>query len=207
MNNILLNRRGLRILGAGGHGRVIADIAETLSFNPVQFIDAAFPNKRKNLVWEIVGVDFSDSSDEFEKFVALGDNRLRLEVLEAMLASSIQAAILIHPGASVSRYASLGAGSVVMAGAVINAGARLGVGVIANSGCTIDHDCILGDGVHISPGANVAGGVTIGRASWVGIGACIRESIEVGANVIVGAGAAVVHDIHDGARVVGIPAK
>lgn len=206
MNNIPLNRRGLRILGAGGHGRVVADIAEALDFNPIQFVDAN-PNKQKNLIWDVVAVDFLDLNDEFEKFVALGDNYLRLEALHSMSTSSVQAAILIHPRATVSRYVSLGAGSVVMPGAVINAGARLGVGVIANSGCTIDHDCIVGDGVHISPGANIAGGVTIGRASWVGIGACIRQSIVVGANVIVGAGAAVVHDIQDGARVVGIPAK
>ena len=207
MNNIPLSRRGLRILGAGGHGRVVADIAETLGFDPIEFIDAAFPKKQKNLVWDIVGVDFSAPNDGFEKFVALGDNRLRLDALNAMSASDGPASTLIHPRAIVSRYASLGAGSVVMAGAVINAGARLGRGVIANSGCTIDHDCILGDGVHVSPGANIAAGVTIGRASWVGIGACIRESIELGADVIVGAGAAVVNNIQDGARVIGIPAK
>ena len=207
MNNIRLGRCGLRILGAGGHGRVVADIAQILGYSPIEFIDATFPDRKKNLVWDIVGIDFSAPSVGFENFVALGDNFMRLNALDAMSASGVLASILIHPKAIISRYAVLGSGSVVMPGAIINAGARLGRGVIANSGCTIDHDCILGDGVHISPGANVAGGVTIGRASWIGIGACIRESIEVGANVIVGAGAAVVHNIQDGARVVGIPAK
>jgi sugar O-acyltransferase (sialic acid O-acetyltransferase NeuD family) len=198
---------GLSIIGAGGHGRVVADIAERCGYATVEFVDKKYPERRDNLHWKIVGNDFADATAGFERFVAIGNNGLRLELLEELLGAQLVVPRLIHPGAIVSRYASVGAGSVVMPGVVINAGAKLGAGVIANTGCTIDHDCLVEDGAHISPGANIAGGVRIGRRSWIGIGTSIREMIEIGSDCVVGAGSVVVGNVADGTRVMGVPAK
>jgi sugar O-acyltransferase (sialic acid O-acetyltransferase NeuD family) len=199
--------KALTILGAGGHGRVVADIAGLLGYSPVEFVDRSFPARRRSLAWNIIGKDFAASGKGSVRFVAIGDNAQRLLALEALFAEGDEPPVLIHPAAIVSAHATLGAGTVVMPGAVINAGARLGRGVIANTGCSIDHDCDLADGVHVSPGGHIAGGVSIGRASWIGIGAVVRETVKIGANVMVGAGAAVIRDVPDGARVVGVPAR
>jgi sugar O-acyltransferase (sialic acid O-acetyltransferase NeuD family) len=195
------------ILGAGGHGRVVGDIAELQGFNPVAFIDKRFPSLTHNLHWPIIGDRIDDVEGSFVGFVAIGANQLRLSQLDRLLSSGINCPALIHPTASVSRYATLEAGTVVMAHVVINAGAKLGRGVIANSGCTIDHDCMIGNGVHISPGANIAGGVSIADESWVGISACVKENIMIGRNVLVAAGSVVISSIADNQRVFGVPAR
>jgi sugar O-acyltransferase (sialic acid O-acetyltransferase NeuD family) len=114
---------------------------------------------------------------------------------------------LVHPAATVSRYAVIGEGTVVFAGAVVNAGARIGTAAILNTSCSIDHDCLLDDAVHISPGARLAGGVQVGDLSWVGIGASGRQLISIGQRVVVGAGSAVVSEIPDDLTVAGVPAQ
>jgi sugar O-acyltransferase (sialic acid O-acetyltransferase NeuD family) len=197
-------RDGIAIFGAGGHGRVVADIAERCGYNTVVFLDSRWPGRETNLHWNVIGTDFAAAPAGFDRFVAIGGNQARLAMLGA---PGAEWPVLIDPSATVSRHALLGAGTVAMAGVVINAGARLGRGVIANSGCTIDHDCVLGDGVHVSPGAHLAGGVSVGAASWIGIGACVRETIKIGEGAMVAAGAAVIADVPSGAKVMGVPAR
>lgn len=186
----------LIIIGAGGHGRVIADAAGV----PCVFLDensslddvAGSPSELTAIVTEDDGV-----------IVAIGDNQTRLE----MLADLDKLTTVVHQFAIVSESATIGRGTVVFAGAVINANAKVGKGCIVNTGATVDHDCVLENGVHVSPGANLGGNVTVGECSWIGIGACVKHGITMGKNVIVGAGAAVVSDISDNVTVVGVPAK
>ncbi|WP_336802185.1 acetyltransferase [Kaistia sp. MMO-174] len=199
----------LLLLGAGGHGRVVADIAEASGWQDVSFLDDRWPQLAQNLAWSVIGkVDEGiESLGGAAAFVTIGDNRSRLRLLRRLMATGATIPVLVHPSAVVSRHAVLGAGSVVMPNAVVNAGAVIGDGVIVNTGATIDHDCRLADGVHVSPGAHLAGGVSVGEASWVGIGAAVRESIRIGAGVMIGAGAAVVSDIPDLQIATGVPAR
>lgn len=197
------------ILGASGHGKVIADLAELLGYS-ISFFDAGWPLKMSSGRWKVIGgqADLVSSLSDFSSvLVAIGDNRTRSLKQAELSSSGARISTMIHPSSEVSRYVDLGAGSVVFANATINVDALLGAGVIVNTGATIDHDCRLGDFVHISPGAHLAGNVTIGDRSWVGIGACVRQGITIGNDVVVGAGAAVVSDIPSGARVVGVPAR
>ncbi len=200
----------LAILGASGHGKVVADTAEVCGWTEVLFFDDAWPSLTSNGVWDVVGTgqDFFENAHKFDGVVvAIGNNTIRQVKLAALFQQGATLATLIHPLACVSRHANVGAGSVVFAGAVLNAGASVGIGGILNTGCSVDHDCFLADSVHISPGARLAGGVTIGQCSWVGIGACVKQLISIGENVVVGAGAAVVSDVGEGVTVVGVPAR
>lgn len=201
--------RSLAILGAGGHGRVVADCAERLNYTRIVFFDDyARSTMLGPWVLEGTGADLGAAVTGFDAFiVGIGDNRVRLERQRALLNAGGRAAILIHPAATVSRHAVVGAGSVVFAGAVVNTGAVVGEAVILNTGCGIDHDVRLADGVHASPGAHLGGGVLVGEASWIGLGAAIREGISIGAHVRVGAGAVVVRGVEDGLTVVGNPAR
>lgn len=201
--------RGLAVLGAGGHGRVVADCAERLGWSQIAFFDDN-PDAEKPGPWELAGTgaDLLASVMDFDAFiVGIGNNRIRLERQQALVAAGGRVATLIHPAATVSRHAVIGAGSVVFAGAVVNPGAAVGLACILNTGCGIDHDDRLADGVHVSPGAHLGGGVSVGEASWIGLGASVREGISIGRDVRAGAGAVVVRNIADGLTVVGNPAR
>lgn len=199
--------RSLLIVRAGGHGRVVADMAELLGYVQIQFLDDSWPEKSTNLGWPVVGRDMPDAVSHLEVFVGNGVNTERLAQVKQLLARGFTLPTLIHPTAYVSQRARIGAGSLVAAMAVVGVGVTCGQAVIVNTGATVDHDCVLGDGVHVSPGAHLAGGVTVGAESWIGIGAAVREGIRIGKNVMVGAGAVVVSDIGNNVKVMGNPAR
>ncbi len=200
----------LAILGASGHGKVVADCAELCGWELVSFFDDAWPAKQSNGAWPVVGD--TDSllarvGDFDGVLVAIGNNQVREAKLRVLSEQGALLPTLVHPSAVVSRYTVLGAGSVLFAGAVVNVDCRIGMGAIINTGATVDHDCVLGNAVHVSPGAHLAGGVCVGDRSWVGIGSSVRQLVRMGCDVMVGAGAAVVSDIPDACVVAGVPAR
>lgn len=200
----------LAILGASGHGKVVADTAECCGWQTIEFFDDAWPERQHNGSWAVVG-DTAALHERLQMFdgvvVAIGNNVIRYSKLLELEAAGASLCSLVHPAATVSRYAVLEKGTVVFAQAVVNADVRIGLGSILNTGCSVDHDCVLGAAVHISPGARLAGGVSVGDLSWVGIGASVRQLVRIGAQVVVGAGAAVTTDVADALTVVGVPAR
>lgn len=200
----------LAILGASGHGKVVADAAELSGWDEVVFFDDAWPELTNNSVWPVLGKteDLLASLDKFAGVaIAIGNNVIRWEKFNLLRERGAVLPVIIHPQAVISRYASIGEASVICAGVVVNAGAKIGAAAILNTGCSVDHDCVLADAVHISPGARLAGGVQVRRCAWVGIGAVIRQLLVVGAYSVVGAGAAVVKNVNDHASVIGVPAR
>jgi sugar O-acyltransferase (sialic acid O-acetyltransferase NeuD family) len=200
----------LAVLGASGHGKVIADLAEVVGWDEVVFFDDAWPQIARHGAWSVAG-DSQALLGQIGRFagvvVAIGSNRIRADKLRWLAENSAPIVSLIHPSAVISRYASLGEGCVVMAGVAVNADTNIADGVILNTGCSVDHDCAIGACAHISPGVQLAGGVRVGPQSWVGIGACVKQLVSIGQQVVVGAGAAVVADLPDGVTAVGVPAK
>lgn len=200
----------LAILGASGHGKVVADCAELCGWSEVSFFDDSWPTKQGNGAWSIIG-DSRALLDRVRDFdgvlVAIGNNAVREAKLRDLSAKGATLPVLMHPFTTVSRYAQIGAGSVLFAGAVVNVDCRIGMGAIINTGATVDHDCDLGNAVHISPGAHLAGGVCLGDRSWVGIGSSVKQLVRIGHDVVVGAGAAVVSDVPDDRVVTGVPAR
>jgi len=200
----------LAILGASGHGKVVADCAELCGWESVSFFDDVWPGKQSNGAWSVIGSTecLLTRLDDFEGiFVAIGNNGVRETKLRPLFNEGVTPPVLVHPSAVVSRYAVIGAGSVLLAGAVVNAGCRIGMGAIINTGASVDHDCSLGDAVHVSPGAHLAGEVCLGDRSWMGIGSSVRQMVKIGCDVMVGAGAAVVADIPDACLAIGVPAR
>lgn len=200
----------LAVLGASGHGKVMADTAECSGWDEVDFYDDAWPDVMSNGSWPVVGNSQTLNArlDNYQGvIVAIGNNTVRHLKLAALFEAAAPVVSVIHPMAFVSRYSSIGPGSVVFAGAVVNAYAKIGSGAILNSGCSVDHDCVLGQTVHVCPGSRLAGGVVVGDRSWIGIGSSIRQLVRIGRDVVVGAGASVVTDVSDNVVVVGVPAR
>src|SRR3990167_9776633 len=200
----------LAVLGASGHGKVVADTAQACGWKQVDFFDDAWPTRQQNGHWEVIGgsAQLLTRLDDYDGvFIAIGNNRIRYGKLNELKSVGSKIVSLIHPHAVISQYASIGIGSLVLAGVVVNVDAVIGRGVILNTGCSVDHDCVIHDGVHICPGARLAGGIDVGKLSWVGIGSSVRQSLRIGTEVVIGAGAAVVTDIADALTVVGVPAR
>lgn len=192
----------LIIIGAGGHGKVVADTARASGFSNIMFCDDAWPEKSKNGAWDVLG---TPSISETSTFCAVGNNSAREKLFSGF--NLYNAPILAHPSTVVSPSSKIGEGTLLVAGTIVNADANIGRGVILNTACSVDHDCEIDDFAHISPGARLAGGVRVGKRSWIGIGAVVREGIHIGDDVVVGAGSVVVKDIENGTKVCGVPAR
>ena len=114
---------------------------------------------------------------------------------------------LVHPAATISTTAWLGAGVIASAGVIVQSDARIGPFTLLNTAATIDHDNEVGAFVSVAPGVHTAGGVRILDQAFVGLGAVIIGGVTVGERAVVGAGAVVTRDVPAGATVVGNPAR
>lgn len=202
--------RKLAVIGAGGHGKVVAELAAALgTYGEIVFLDDRAQGSVNG--FPVIGttllLENSLSPEQFDIAVAVGNNRIRRQIAEKAAALGFALPILIHPDATVSPSATVGQGSVIMAKAVVQADSVLKDGVIVNTAATVDHDCLLDAFVHISPGVHLSGNTRIGEESWIGTGACSRQQIRIGSGATIGAGAVVVRDVSDGMTVAGNPAK
>ncbi|EKA3117385.1 acetyltransferase [Vibrio alginolyticus] len=198
------------ILGASGHGKVVAEIAELNGYTNIEFFDDRWPGLQNVEHWPVKGNSETllKIAAQFDlTVIAIGNNKIRLEKQNQLSTAGAKFSVLEHPRATISRHSQLDKGTVVMAGAVINPFVKVGKACIINTAATIDHDCSLADGVHVSPGCNIAGGVTIGEGSWLGIGSQVKQLISIGTGVMVGAGATVLNHVPDLQTVVGTPAQ
>lgn len=189
-------------LGAGGHAKVVIEIAEDLGFIIRGIYDQNI--EISQIFHYPVSNDIASLLEKSNVFFAFGNNHYRK--VSALKYKSVDFN-LIHPAAVISKRAVMGSGNVVMAGAVINSSVKIGNHCVINTSATIDHDCDIEDYVHISPNASLAGNVKVREGAQVGIGASVKQNVTIGKWSIVGAGAVVVKDVPDNAVVVGNPAR
>ena len=145
--------RKLLILGAGGYGRPVADVARQLGiYDKIGFLDDGRTGP------EVLGAceEYPLFCDEnTEVYPAFGNNSVRSQWLERFLEEDIPVATLVHPSAYVSPTAKLGQGVVVLPMAAVNTGCMVEDGCILNIGALVDHDCVLERCVHLCPGVIV----------------------------------------------------
>lgn len=202
------NKKKLIIIGAGGHGCVVADIAlQCNTYEQIVFLDDRL---QENLLgFPVLGkvIDFRKYLEGWEFFVAIGDNRIRGGIFSELIKSGANIATLVHPKSYIGSKVKIGKGTVVMAGAVVNPLVVIGDSCIINTCASIDHGCIIGDYTHISVGAHLAGNIKVGNYVFTGIGTTLKNGIAVCDDCIIGAGAVVVKDIKETGVYIGIPAK
>lgn len=195
----------LIIIGASGHGKVVADIAVKNGYTDITFLDDRIDVK------ECAGFPVLGSTKEYSQypdadfFVGIGNPQIRERFHQLLDDDSI--VTLIHPDAVISRRVEIGKGTVVMAGAVINSDTMIGDGCIINTCSSVDHDNRLGDFVHIAVGAHLCGTVEVGARTWVGAGATVSNNISICDDCMIGAGAVVVKDIREKGTYIGVPAQ
>lgn len=202
------------IVGAGGHGQVIADILLQMQedledVEPVGYVDDDPKlTGRRILGLPVLGTTYDFGQVEHEAVVVgVGDNATRRWLFEELRNSGERLFTARHPQAVIGRGVVLGEGTVVCAGVVVSTGCTIGANVILNTCCSISHHSRIGDHAHIAPGVRMAGEVTVGEGVFVGIGATILPRKRVGDWNVVGAGSVVCDDVADGVTVAGVPAR
>lgn len=199
----------LLIIGASGHGKVVADVAMKMNrWESIAFLDDN-PNVKSSLGLKVIGKskDVIKYKDDFDLFVGIGDNKIRKKMFRRLEAVGATIPVLVHPSAVIGEDVIIDKGTVIMAGAIINPSTSIGKGCIINTGSTIDHDNNIGDFVHISPGVNLAGTVTVGECSWLGIGSSISNNITIADNCVIGAGGVVIRSLEETGVYVGMPVR
>ena len=191
----------LVIIGASGHGKVIADIAVKNGYEEIVFLDDN-ENLKECAGFPVVGKTKDAKHINGDKIVAIGNAKIREQIQKEL----DNVVTLVHPDAVISRRVIIGVGTVIMAGAVINSDTIIGNGCIINTCSSVDHDCEIGDFSHVSVGAHVAGTVKIGSNTWIGAGATISNNLKITCDCIIGASALVINDIDRAGIYVGIPA-
>jgi sugar O-acyltransferase (sialic acid O-acetyltransferase NeuD family) len=197
------------IIGAGGHGKVVADILLSGGSQVLGFLDddpATWYTLR-------LGLPVLGPIDDYVRFapdglaLGIGSNAARQQIIARMPEAESLWRNAIHQSAIISPSAQIGRAVVIAAGAIVNPDAVIGDYAIVNTGATVDHDCVIGDYAHIAPGAHLSGGVRVGRGALVGVGAAVAPGCSIGNRSVVGAGAAVVRNVPDGVTAKGVPAR
>lgn len=159
------------LVGAGGHGRTIADMIEIGAYvDPQQ----AWWTAAEHIPTDEAAMKRTDLA------LAIGIGSVspescwrRREIAESYIEAGFMAPALAHHAAVVSHNATVGDGSQVLPCAVVQPFAKIGRFCLINSGAIVDHDCTIGDGSHVSTGAVLGGGVTVGKDCMIGMGAVV----------------------------------
>ena len=189
----------IAIIGAGGHGKVVGEIALLNEYEIIDFFDDK-KNCIKKFPFNISGTldhlkkDFKNY-DSF--FIAIGQNQIRSAIFEWFKKKKLNIVSLIHPKSTISQLSTIDVGVCVMANATINPGTIVKKGVIINTSASIDHDCVVEDFAHISPNCSLSGDVKIGKFSHLGSGTSVHPGIHIGNNVKIAVGSKVFKDILD----------
>lgn len=146
----------LVVIGAGAHGRIVAEAARLSGHWTVVAFGDDDPGRVGTRLDGVMVLSVADLPRPSRVVVGVGHGPTRARLLASAVAAGHRPAVIIHPGAVVSPAVTLGGGTVVLAGAVIQAGSRVGDNVIVNAGAIVDHEAVIRDLAHVGLGARVA---------------------------------------------------
>ncbi|HBG87689.1 MAG TPA: acetyltransferase [Marinilabiliaceae bacterium] len=206
------SRRGIILVGGGGHCKAVIEVAESCGAQISGILDASLDSGQQILGYPVLGDDELMSSLVHDHCFLVTVGQIKNADARKLLHKKIKdvkgcLATLVASSAIVSKYATIGEGSVIMHHALVNADAKVGMGCIINSFANIEHDVILGDYCHVSTGAIINGNCFIQNETFIGSQAVIANGLTITSNSIISAGAFVRGNIEQKGIYGGNPAK
>lgn len=206
MNSPLGSDLPLILIGAGGHARVLQELAQA---SGRQFLGVCDPQLACQGITTWRGLPVLGGDEALEEIdpTSVGlvngigqlvGSQARRDLDERLNTAGFTFPTLVHPAAWVASSATLADGVQVMAGAIIQPDSRINRNVIINTRASVDHDCSIGQHVHIAPGATLCGDVQVGEGAFIGAGAVIIQGIRIGACSVVGAGVTLTRNLDAG---------
>lgn len=203
-------RRRLVLVGAGGHGKVVANSAELDGFRVVGFLD---DDERawgsSNSYGSVLGgLELLGSLRDIELIVCIGSGiAIRQIVHRVQSQVTVRWATVIHPSSIIARTANVGVGTAILGGSAVTVDTSVGRHCTVSGNSVVGHDNVLHDYVHVGPGATVCGNVEIGTGAFLGAGCTVLPGVEIGEWATIAAGAVVTARVPAGATVCGVPAR
>lgn len=147
----------LLVIGAGGYGRLVREIAEAQGYM-VDFLD----DNSSLAVGKVE--DIEKIEDEYDgSIVAIGNPEIKEKIFRRLK----KPVTVIHPSAVVSKSATVGLGCVIEAKAVINSEAVVKDGSFICAGAVVNHNSVVGEFCQIDCNAVVAMGAEVPKGHKV----------------------------------------
>jgi sugar O-acyltransferase (sialic acid O-acetyltransferase NeuD family) len=196
----------LVLLGFGGHARSVADVALTVGFDRLLFVDENAKEGESFLEFPVQR--FMPAPEGGWAYMpCAGDNHRRLAQIHLMASAGLPLATVISPRATIGHGATISPGCFVGHHAHVGPLASIGAGCIINTGAIIEHDCVVGECSHASVRSCVAGSGRLGSCVLLGAGAVVIDRVSVASDVVIGAGGVVVAAIDSPGVYVGVPVR
>ncbi len=203
----------LIIIGAGGMGRVMYDMArESVGYQTEYDIKGYIDDNLHSLDLfsnypPILGtiVDYLPQADDV--FICSIGGNSRKACIESILRKGGEFLTLIHQTARIGTNVELGKGCMVGAFTTIAADAKIGNYNFIQSNMIIGHDVIIGDWNRIDSHTMLIGGITIGNENMIHSAAVINHEVHIGNRTHIGACSFVTRNVEDNWTVFGNPAR
>lgn len=203
----------LIIVGAGGMGRTLYDIARECvgygaEFTVKGFVDDnlqaldGFPNYPP--VLGRISKYMPEEDDVFTFSIGGEARRLCIENLVSRGAKFIN---LVHSSARIGTNVKLGTGNIVAAFTSLGADCRIGDYNMIQSYTVIGHNAEIGDFNRIDTHVTCVGGIKIKNETTVHTGAVINHKVTLFDRAKVGACSFVIRSVKEGVTVLGAPAR
>ncbi len=203
------------IIGAGTYGEVYLAYLQEAGIEIVGFLDddSKYINQKVCGIPVLGGFDFlACLKDEYgvkAVYCPLGNNKLRVELLNRALSLGYEVPNFIHSTVVLSPNVKIGdKGIYILPKTVIMPWCNIHDFVMMSVNSVVSHHTILEEGVFLSFGVNFGASIIAHKYAYIGISATIMTGVhELGENCLIGAGAVVIKDVPTNAVMAGIPAK
>lgn len=205
------------ILGGSGNGLVTAQIIEDMQNAGGKVRVKGFLNdhlEAGSLIgdWPVLGKTkawktLPDTIQFVYALLSVGKMQERVCLLESLNIPDHRLASAIHPSATISRLASVGAGSVVASHVTCQPKAVIGRYNFIRAGANIGHDVETGDYTDVGPNATLCGYSRTGKGAFIGPNSVLKHQIHADEFSVLGAGSVALKDLPMESTWMGCPAR